>query len=129
MIRSGDQLPTWTGEVDATRMHVMALILGDPNVIHVDTDAVRALGIGEAPVNQGPVNIAYLLNMLREAFPGGRVTGLSTRLLANVFAGDRVTAGGTVTEATADGTVTCEVWLDRPGARVLQGTATVSAVT
>ncbi|WP_237695166.1 MaoC family dehydratase [Streptomyces muensis] len=121
-------MPVWTAEVDATRMHVMALILGDPNVIHVDADAVRQLGLGEAPVNQGPVNIAYLLNMLREAFPGGRIMNLSTRLLANVFAGDRVTAGGVVTDVTGDGVVTCEVWLDRPGGRALHGTATVRTV-
>jgi 3-hydroxybutyryl-CoA dehydratase len=120
----GAELPPWHGTVDATRMHVIALILGDPNVIHVDADAVRALGLGPAQVNQGPANIAYVLNMLAAAFPGGRVTQIRTRLLGHVFAGDEVVAGGRVISAS-DTSATCDVWLARADAKVLTGTATV----
>ena len=47
------------------------------------------------------------------------------RLLANVFAGDRVVAAGRV-EAVEDGRAVCSVWLDVDGgARAVDGTATL----
>ncbi|HEY3716469.1 MAG TPA: MaoC/PaaZ C-terminal domain-containing protein [Jatrophihabitantaceae bacterium] len=125
---TGD-LPTWSlPEVDPVRMHVMALLLGDPNVIHVDAEAVRALGLGDAPINQGPTNIGYLYNLLAQAYPGGQVTALKTRLLANVFAGDSVTAHGRETAVTGN-VRTCSVWLTSGGTTVLDGTATVRVAT
>jgi acyl dehydratase len=127
----GDPLPEWTVEsVDAQRMKTMAALLADPNPIHWDVDAVRSLGLGERPVNQGPSNMAYVANMLA-AWAGGHehLVSLRVRFLANVFAGDRLTAGGTVValEPTSDGSLaTCEVWLRRGEDTVLTGRAQVT---
>lgn len=130
---SGDALPDWPlPAVDGQRMKMLALLLDDPNPIHWDADAVRALGLGDRPVNQGPANLAYVMNMLHAALPTHRLVRLETRFLANVHAGDRVVAGGRVTARRA-GEVDCEVWLDRHDpsgstvTRVLSGTAVLCA--
>src|SRR5262245_62328159 len=108
-----DPLPELVIEsVDPERMKTMAALLRDPNPIHWDVESVRALGIGDRPVNQGPNNMAYLVNLLA-AFAGGfeYVTALRVRFLGNVFAGDRLVAGGEITELDDDGqTVHCAVW-------------------
>jgi 3-hydroxybutyryl-CoA dehydratase len=134
MIESGTALPRWTiDDVELARIHVLALILGDPNVIHIDAEAVRRMGLGRAQVNQGPANIAYLVNMLATAFPQGRLRSLECRLLGTVFAGDAVRAGGDVTALLTPATdgqpsaVRCAVWLERTatGRHVIEGTAEV----
>jgi acyl dehydratase len=108
-------------------MRTMALVLRDPNPIHLDSAVVRQLGMGEREINQGPTNCAYVVNMLAAAFPEGRIRALSFRLLANVFAGDRAVAGGIVEESSQDGAVRCSVWLDVDGAgRAVEGTAVVA---
>ena len=124
-----DELPEWTlDRVDPASMKVLALLLADPNPLHYDLEAARGAGFAER-VNQGPSNMAMLINMLRAAFPGGRVTRLQVQLRGTVLAGQRVRAGGRIVrrEPVADGeSVTCEVHLDGPdGVRVLAGEATV----
>jgi acyl dehydratase len=125
----GDEIPEWTLDpVDPAPMKVLALLLGDPNPLHYDLDAARRAGFTER-VNQGPSNMAMLINMLRAAFPGGRVTRLRVQLRGTVLAGQAVRAGGRIVrlESVDDGTlVTCEVHLDGPdSARVLAGEAIV----
>lgn len=127
----GDDLPTYTiDRVDAEKMKTMALLLRDPNPIHWDVDSVRALGMGDRPVNQGPNNMAYLVSLLAN-YAGGfdRVTSLSVRFLSNVFAGDQLVAGGSVVNVDGStGNVDCEVWLRRNGDPedvVMSGSATV----
>lgn len=126
----GDDLPEWVVEaVDAEKMKTMAALLADPNPIHWDVAAVRGLGMGDRPVNQGPNNMAYVANMLA-AWAGGHqhLRTLRVRFLANVFAGDRLVAGGTVTavEAGRGGTLaTCDVWLRRGEDSVMAGQARV----
>jgi acyl dehydratase len=132
----GDLLPELViGSVDAEKMKTMASILRDPNPIHWDVDAVRALGMGDRAINQGPNNMAYLVNLLA-GYAGGfeHVRRLQVRFVANVFAGDRVVAGGRVITVDAvDGTdgcvVGCDVWLRRDGDEtdtVMAGTALVT---
>lgn len=134
-MRPGAALPTWRLDtVDPERMRTMSRLLDDPNPIHVDPDAVRALGMGDRVVNQGPVNLAYVQNMLAEAAGGPeRIRAVRVRFLANVFGGDAVEAGGRVTgvrEAGGERLADCEVWLDVTGPgearRALVGTATVA---
>ena len=127
----GDALPSYTVEsVDPEKMKTMALLLRDPNPIHWDVETVRALGMGDRPVNQGPNNMAYLINMLA-SYAGGfdRVRSIRVRFQSNVFAGDRLVAGGHVTGVdAATGVVSCDVWLrrdDRAEDEVMAGTATV----
>jgi len=129
----GQELPPWRLDaVDPAAMKTMAALLRDPNPIHYDVAAVRAAGLGDRVVNQGPSNLGYIVNMLL-AWTGdpASVLQVSARFLGNVVAGDAVTAGGVVRELIADdaGTVTrCEVWLDRDdGTRLVAGTARVRA--
>ena len=68
-LRFGAMLPTVVmPAVSAEKMKTMAALLSDSNPIHFDVDAVRALGMGERPVNQGPTNMAYIMNYLGEVF-------------------------------------------------------------
>lgn len=126
----GDALPEHTVDrVDPEKMKTMALLLRDPNPIHWDVASVQDLGMGDKVVNQGPNNMAYLVGMLA-AYAGGfdRVRNLKVRFLSNVFAGDRLVAGGRVVANRSDGVTECEVWLRRDGNEadtVMAGTATV----
>ncbi|MGE5156335.1 MAG: MaoC family dehydratase, partial [Betaproteobacteria bacterium] len=99
-IEIGTELPPRVVErVDVANMKTMAALLQDPNPIHWDPEATKALGMGERTVNQGPINMAYVMNMLvawADNDPA-RLRGLSLRFMANVFDGDRVEAGGRVT--------------------------------
>jgi len=104
-------------------MKAWAVFLHDPNPIHLDPAVVKAKGLGERVINQGPANLAYLINMLRAAVPGGFIESLEVRYVDNVFAGDAVEAGGTVTAVSGDSgrqKLVCDVWLRgrraRPGA-------------
>ncbi|MDE0603384.1 MAG: MaoC/PaaZ C-terminal domain-containing protein [bacterium] len=124
----GDELPRLVIEaVDAEKMKTMAALLGDSNPIHWDVATVRELGMGDQPVNQGPNNLGYVMNMLG-GWAGGaeRIQKIRVRFLDNVFAGDCLEAGGTVTAISDDGTVECDVWLARDGTHpVLAGTASL----
>ncbi len=124
----GDELPRMAIEaVDAEKMKTMAALLADSNPIHWDVDTVRELGMGDQPVNQGPNNLGYVMNMLGDWAGGAeRIQKIRVRFLDNVFAGDRLEAGGSVTAVDVDGTVECDVWLARDGTHpVLAGTATL----
>jgi acyl dehydratase len=126
----GSALPVHEVLVDSRPMKTMAALLNDPNPIHWDPRAVAALGLGERPVNQGPLNMGYLMTMLAR-WAGGRerVLDFRVRFLGNVLAGDRVRAEGTVTglRLTGAGQVAdCEVALKVIGGEtVLAGTASV----
>jgi 3-hydroxybutyryl-CoA dehydratase len=124
-------LPPWELErVSAEAMRELAVLLDDPNPIHLDPEAARRAGHGDRVVNQGPVNCSYVVSMLEGAFPEGVIRALRFRLLANVRAGDRVVAGGEVvrTEPGEDGRrVHCRVWLDVAGGpRAVEGTAEIA---
>jgi acyl dehydratase len=106
-------------------MKTLAAILRDPNVIHIDRDLVSSRGLGDKLINQGPINLGYVTNMLEAAFGAGSIARLRVRFGSNVFEDDVVTAGGSVTEV-GDTEVTCEVWLQRQdGTRAVEGTAVV----
>jgi acyl dehydratase len=128
----GTELPAFVVDpVPIEAMKTVAALLRDPNPIHFDAGAVAALGMGDRPVNQGPTNMAYVCNMLT-AWTGdpGSVRRLQVRFLGNVFAGDRVIAGGVVTGIREEGgnrLADLDVWLERsPEDRVLAGAATVA---
>ena len=122
-------LPDWTLDaVDAEKMKILALLLADPNPLHFDPAVAPRLGIAERPVTQGPSTMAMLANLVRAAFPDGKLVRLQTRLRGSVAAGQGVRAHGRVTasEQTAEGErVWCELAMEAAGATVLQGTAEV----
>lgn len=128
----GDAVPPLRVDaVSADKIKIMALVLRDPNPIHFDLDLVRAAGLGEREVNQGGVTMAYIIDMLI-AWAGSRaaVRAIDCRFSANVFAGDPVDVGGTVTavrEEQGVHLVDCDVWADSgDGVRAVGGTATVA---
>jgi len=121
-------LPAWKlDHVDPARMKTLALLLADPNPIHLDAAAARRLGVADRPVNQGPSTMAMAVNMVLAAFPGARMTSFRSRLPGLVLAGDGVEGGGNVLDRKImDGQeqVRCQVYLDVPGhGRVLEAEA------
>jgi acyl dehydratase len=131
-VNVGDTLkPFRIASVSPDGMKAWAKFLHDPNPIHLDPAVVKAKGLGDRVINQGPANLAYLINMLRGAFPKAQIESLEVRYVDNVFGGEAVEAGGTVKDVSEDGSkrrVSCEVWL-RAVARgaVLTGTAILAA--
>lgn len=126
MIR-GDSIPELRVMVEPAPMKPVALLLRDPNPIHLDPRTVQRLGLGERVINQGPVNAGYLWEMLtRWLGDVARVRTLDLRFTSNAYAGDRLIAGGEVT-STGDGVATCAVWLRTDQGRdVVVGTAEVT---
>lgn len=100
--------------VDPEAMKVWAAALRDPNPIHLDRETVAARGLGDRRINQGPANVAYVMNMLMAAFPDHRIASLDVRYVGNVLEGDAVTAGGVVTDRVDDD-LHCDVWLKIDG--------------
>jgi 3-hydroxybutyryl-CoA dehydratase len=121
-MRPGDALPSRVLTITAAPMRVMAEVLRDPNPIHLDPKAVAAVGLGDRVINQGPANVAYVIDMLLTAFPGHRLQAIESRFLANVRDGDRVEAGGVIS-AVGPGQVSCDAWLK------IEGGGTAVAVT
>ncbi|MEI9988315.1 MAG: hypothetical protein WDN69_37590 [Aliidongia sp.] len=67
---TGDALPIFVvPSVSAAAMKEWAVFLRDPNPIHLDPEVVKAKGLGDKVINQGPANVAYVMNMLMAAFP------------------------------------------------------------
>jgi len=130
--QAGEEIPPLLiDSISSEPMKTVAALLHDSNPIHFDVEAVQALGMGDRVVNQGPNNMAYVVNMLASwAGSPGRVRGLRVRFLGNVFAGDRLTARGTVTGVREEGGerfADLDVWLERAeDDRVLDGTAVVA---
>ncbi len=122
----GDALPPFVVEsASPDAMKQWAVFLADPNPIHLDVEVVKAKGLGDKRINQGPMNVAFMMNMLMAAFPGGRIEAMDSRFLDNVYEGDRLTASGTVV-AIEGNRVSCEFTLDVAGrGTVNSGTATI----
>jgi acyl dehydratase len=111
-ISVGQQLEPFVIErVDLEAMKTVAAILQDPNPIHYDTELTKSLGVGELPVNQGPINLTWLLQCAI-VFAGGpeKLVSLNTRFLGNVLGTERFVATGVVRAVdTAAGTATLEL--------------------
>jgi 3-hydroxybutyryl-CoA dehydratase len=119
----GDALPPFVIEhVSPAAMQDWAVFLADPNPIHLDVEVVKAKGLGDKVINQGPINVAYMMNMLMAAFPGGTIDAMDSRFLDNVYAGDKVVASGKIT-AVEGAKISCEFTLD------VEGRGTVNAGT
>ena len=123
---AGDVLPPFVIEsISPDGMKDWAVFLSDPNPIHLDVQVVKAKGLGDRVINQGPANVAYMMNMLMAAFPGGRIEAMESRFLDNVYAGDRVVASGSIT-TVENSRITCAFTLDVDGrGTVNTGTATI----
>lgn len=123
-----DQIPEWVmPRVSAGRMKTMAALLRDPNPLHWDRDAVAALpmNLGRRTINQGPLGLSYIVNMLHAWMGPGSVRKLYMTFPQVVLDEDRVVARGVVT-ALHGSIVECEVWLEHEQrGRLLEGKAHV----
>jgi acyl dehydratase len=116
-------------DVGVDRMKTMAALLRDPYPIHWDPEAVRAAGYGDRPVNQGPLNLGYITNMLMAWAGDDAIRHLEVAFHGRVFAGDTVIAGGSIEDEfdLDEGRgVRCAVWLDRGDERLVSGSAVVA---
>jgi len=127
----GDALPPFRiASVSTEGMKTWAKVLHDPNPIHLDVEVVKARGLGDRVINQGPANVAYVMNMLTAAFPGATLESIDSRFVDNVFGGEAVEAGGAITGVTREGDqdkIACEVWLKAGERTVITGTAVIAA--
>jgi acyl dehydratase len=126
----GDQIPDWTmAEVDPARMRTMAAILRDPYPVHWDRVANAAFGLGGRVINQGPLNLGYIANMLMAWGGPTCIRRLTVSFGPPVLDGDHVVARGrvvTIEELDGERRAVCEVWLERDGQAVVTGTAVVA---
>jgi acyl dehydratase len=129
-VEVGDDIPEWTmAEVDPQRMKTMAAILRDPYPVHWDRIANEAFGLGGRVINQGPLNLSYIANMLMAWAGPTCVRRLTVSFGRPVLDGDRVTAKGSVValeDHEGELRATCEVRLERDGEIVVSGTAVVA---
>lgn len=126
----GDEIPGWDmASVDAARMRTMAAILRDPYPVHWDRAANERIGFGGRVINQGPLNLGYIVNMLHAWTGPASVRRLTVKFGAPVLDEDHVTAKGRVTsidEVGGERRATCEVWLERDGKAIVTGSAVVA---
>jgi acyl dehydratase len=124
---TGPALPEFVVQaVDAQRMKTMAALLRDPYRVHWDRAATTAMGLGGRVINQGPLNLSYIMNALHAHGGPGCIRRLTVAFHRPVFDGDRVVAGGELVQSVG-GHDTWNVWLRRdvpvPGELVVTGTA------
>ena len=129
----GDQIPEWVMDcVSPERMCTMAAILRDPNPLHWDRDAVDALplGLGRRTINQGPLGLSYIVNMLHSWSGPGSLRRLIMRFPQVVLDGEKVTARGDVSdlrEVNGEVLADCTVRLEHADRGILlEGSATVA---
>ena len=127
----GTAIPPWSlARVSPEPMKLYAALARDPSPIHWDPRAAAARGMGDRVINQGPINLGYVVNMLMAWTGPESIREVTGRFTDNVRAGDAVVAGGVVTAVIAAGgeqRAVCDCWLDRgDGVRAVVATATVA---
>jgi acyl dehydratase len=112
--------------VSAERMKTMAAILRDPYRVHWDREATTEMGLKGRVINQGPLNLSYIVNSIHSFAGPGSVRRLTVAFHRPVFDDDVLVAGGEVL-STTDGVSTCNVWLKRGDELMVTGTAMVGS--
>ena len=128
----GDSIPEWVmASVSPERMCTMAAILRDPNPIHWDRDAVESLSLdlGRRTINQGPLGLSYMVNMLHAWAGADCIRRLVMRFPQVVLDGERVVATGEITalrEIDGEQLADCNVRLEHAERGILlEGNATI----
>jgi acyl dehydratase len=129
-VEIGDEIPVWDmPSVRPERMRTMAAILRDPNPVHWDRRVVANMGLGDHTINQGPLGLSYMVNMLHAWTGPQSIRRIVMRFPLPVFDGDHIVARGKVTAVrNQDGrrVADCDIWLQREGTpNPLEGSATV----
>tara|TARA_B100000902_G_C27097683_1_gene807127 strand:- start:328 stop:735 length:408 start_codon:yes stop_codon:yes gene_type:complete len=131
-IEVGNEIPSLViPSVDAQKMKTMAALLRDPYPIHWDVDGNEKMGIKGKVVNQGPLNLSYIVNMLMNWQGQDCIRRLTVRFTGWVLGGDTLSTHGKVVsiDDSADELLaTCDIWLERDGERLLEGEAVVALI-
>ena len=127
----GDSIPPFQMEsVTPERMKTVAAIFRDPFPVHWDREVTRAMGFEGRLLNQSPINLGYVVNMLMAWAGPTCIKRLRCEFPRPVLDGDCVCAGGRVVSLSTEQAVTiaeCEVWLDnQDGVRNLVARAWVT---
>ena len=129
----GGSIPQWVmPSVSPERMRTMAAILRDPNPLHWDRNAVDALplGLGKRTINQGPLGLSYMINMLHAWAGPNCLRRIAMRFPQVVLDGEQVIARGTISALREEDSVPladCNIWLEHEDRGVLlEGTASVA---
>ena len=96
-LKIGHRINQWSNHVRQEDLNSWSKILNDPNPIHFDVNAVKKIGQGDKCINQGPANIAYIINTIFYNFPKCKILKIKNRLNGNVFVNDLVTVSGKIT--------------------------------
>ena len=89
------------------------------------------MGIKGKVVNQGPLNLSYVINMLMNWQGQDCIRRLTVRFTGWVLGGDTLSTHGKVVsiDDSADELLaTCDIWLERDGERLLEGEAVVALI-
>jgi acyl dehydratase len=129
-VKVGDSVPEWDmPRVAPERMRTMAAILRDPNPVHWDRKTVAKLGYGDHTINQGPLGLSYMVNMLHAWTGPSSIRRIIMRFPHAVLDEEHVIAQGVVTGVREENGVRladCDIWLRREGIdKPLEGSATV----
>jgi hypothetical protein len=127
-ISPGTRLAPFSIQVESAKMKTVAAIMRDPNPTHYDVKTVKALGLGERLLNQGPANAGYMMEFVcRVAGGAAEVRSFKVRYLSTVHEGDVVVCEGTVSGIDTDAeTAELELLAAVEGNPVLAGSAVVA---
>ena len=122
----GQKLPSLTKEVSQRKIDAYSGVR--PHSIHTDEAWARAKGF-RVPLAQGMMSTAYVSEMMTNFLGAGFVQGgrMSVTFTRPVYAGDRLTVHGVVTEMRAENgrsRVMVEVWCENQhGEKTMVGSA------
>ncbi len=123
----GQKLPSLTKEISQRKIDAYSGVR--PRSIHTDEAWARAKGF-RVPLAQGMMSTAYVSEMMTSFLGAGFVQGgsMSVTFTRPVYAGDRLTVHGVVTEKRPENGATrvvVEVWCENQhGEKTMVGSAT-----
>ena len=129
-VKVGDMVPEWDmPSVRRERMRTMAAILRDPNPVHWDDTSTTRYGFEGKTINQGPLGLSYMFNMLHEWAGPTSIRRFIMTFPQAVLSEDHVVAKGEVTgirEENGETIAEVDIWLhnDERGT-LLKGSAEV----
>tara|TARA_B110000444_G_scaffold135923_1_gene127556 strand:- start:1890 stop:2321 length:432 start_codon:yes stop_codon:yes gene_type:complete len=121
MYSVGSSLKNWEFLVPQESMDTWAKILDDPNPIHLDVNSVKSLGLGDKTINQGPANIAYIMNMLEKNFPNSQIIKMNNKMTNSILEGELVNVSGqilNIKEKKSQLIISCTLKLTAEGGKI-----------
>lgn len=121
MYSVGSSLKDWEFLVPQESMDTWAKILDDPNPIHLDVNSVKSLGLGDKTINQGPANIAYIMNMLEQNFPNSQIIKMNNKMTNSILEGELVNVSGqilNIKDKESQSIISCTLKLTAEGGKI-----------